>query len=144
MTLYTDTCLKNSLPSTTDWLSKWIDAFKKLIYPNGWPKKRPPWSKKFSPKGTIPNNYRPITCLPMMWNILTAQIRKGIYDSLISRGLFHEAQKRRHKATRGTEELLCIDQHILKESKARQKTSSYSVDWLKKKAMICTRYTTKL
>ena len=26
-------------------------------------------------KGTTPNNYRPITCLPMMWKILTAQIR---------------------------------------------------------------------
>ena len=27
-------------------------------------------------KGTAPNNYRPITCLPMMWKILTAQIRE--------------------------------------------------------------------
>ena len=25
-------------------------------------------------KGTAPNNYRPMTCLPMMWKILTAQI----------------------------------------------------------------------
>ena len=30
-------------------------------------------------KGTAPNNYRPITCLPMMWKILTAQIREEIY-----------------------------------------------------------------
>ena len=30
-------------------------------------------------KGTAPNNYRPITCLPMMWKILTAQIREKIY-----------------------------------------------------------------
>ncbi len=27
-------------------------------------------------KGTAPNNYRPIICLPMMWKILTAQIRE--------------------------------------------------------------------
>ena len=27
-------------------------------------------------KGTAPNNYRPITCLLMMWKILTAQIRE--------------------------------------------------------------------
>ena len=26
-------------------------------------------------KGTIPTNYRPKSCLPMMWKILTAQIR---------------------------------------------------------------------
>ena len=37
-------------------------------------------------KGTTLNNYRPITCLPMMWKILTAQIREGIYYSLTSRG----------------------------------------------------------
>ena len=30
-------------------------------------------------KGTAPNNYRPITYLPMMWKILTAQIREKIY-----------------------------------------------------------------
>ena len=34
------------LPSTTFWLSKWVDAYKKQTYPNGWPKKRPAWSKK--------------------------------------------------------------------------------------------------
>ena len=39
-------------------------------------------------KGTAPNNYRPITCLPMIWKILTAQIREKIYYSLTSRGLF--------------------------------------------------------
>ena len=28
-------------------------------------------------KETVSNNYRPITCLPMMWKILTAQIREN-------------------------------------------------------------------
>ena len=41
-------------------------------------------------KGTAPNNYRPITCLPMMWKLLTARIREEIYYSIISRGLFPE------------------------------------------------------
>ena len=39
-------------------------------------------------KGTAPNNYRPITCLSMMWKILTAQIKEKIYYSPTSRGLF--------------------------------------------------------
>ena len=39
---YMDTGLKNSLPSMTDWVSKWIDALK--TYPNGWLKEKPPWS----------------------------------------------------------------------------------------------------
>ena len=34
-------------------------------------------------KGTAPNNYRSITCLPMVWKILTAQIREEIYYSRI-------------------------------------------------------------
>ncbi len=59
-------------------------------------------------KGTAPNNYRPITCLLMMWKILTAQIREEIYYSLKSRGLFPD-------------ELFYIDQHILNESKNRRK-----------------------
>ena len=72
-------------------------------------------------KGTAPNNYRPIICLPMMWKILTAQIREDIYDSLISRRLFPKEQKGCRKWTRGTEELLYIDPNILKESKMRRK-----------------------
>ena len=72
-------------------------------------------------KGTAPNNYRPITCLPMMWKILTAQIREKIYNSLTSRGLFPGEQKGCRKGSRGTAELLYIDQHILNESKTRRK-----------------------
>ena len=44
-------------------------------------------------KGTTPNNYRPIPDLPMMWKILTVQIREEIYSSLTSHELFLEEQK---------------------------------------------------
>ena len=44
-------------------------------------------------KGTAPNNYNSITYLPMMWKILTAQMREEIYYSFTSRGLFPEEQK---------------------------------------------------
>ena len=44
-------------------------------------------------KGTVPNNYRPMTCLPIMWKILTAQIREKIYCSPTNRGLFPDEQK---------------------------------------------------
>ena len=49
--------------------------------------------QKKTPKGH-PDNYRPIMCLLMVWKIQTAHIRKEIYDSLISDGLFPEKQKR--------------------------------------------------
>ena len=56
-----------------------------------------------------------------MWKTLTAQIREEIYYSLTSRRLFPEEQKGHHKGSRGTAELLYIDQHILWESKTRRK-----------------------
>ena len=54
-------------------------------------------------------NNGPITCLPMMWTILTAHIRKEIYYLFTSRGFFHEKQKEYCKGSRGTGELLYID-----------------------------------
>ena len=67
-----------------------------------------------------PNNYRPITSLPMMKEILTARIREEIYNSLTSCGLLPEEQKGCRKGPRGLRELLYINQHILNESKTRQ------------------------
>ena len=92
------------------------------MYPNGWLKERPPW--------TDTNNYKPITCLPMMWKISTAQIREEIYNSVRSHGLFPEEQKGWCKGSRGTAKLLFIYQHILNESKTEK--SCYGLDWLKK------------
>ena len=88
-------------------------------------------------KGTAPNNYRPITYLPMMWKILTAQIRKEIYYSLISRRLFPDEQKGCHKGSRGTAELLYIDQRILNESKNRRKNLAMAwIDYKKAYDMV--------
>ena len=72
-------------------------------------------------KGTTPNNYRLIMYLPMIWKILTAQIREEIYYSLTIYGLFPKEQKGCCKGSRGTAELFYIDQHILNESKTRRK-----------------------
>ena len=71
-------------------------------------------------KDTAPNNYRPITCPPIMCKILTAQIWEEIYNSLTNRGLFPEEQKRCCKGSRGTAELLYKDQHILNQGKIRR------------------------
>ena len=88
-------------------------------------------------KGTAPNNYRPITCLPMMWKILTAQIREKIYYSLTSRGLFPDDQKGCYKGSRGTAELLYVDQHILNESKTRRKNIAMAcIDYKKAYGMV--------
>ena len=64
--------------------------------------------------------------------ILTAQIREDIYDSLRNRGLFTEDQKGSRKQTRGTGELLCIDQHILNDNKTRRKNLAMAWIYYKK------------
>ena len=60
----------------------------------------------------------------MMWKILTEQIREEIYYSLTSRGLFPEEQRGCCKGSRGTPEVLYIDQRILNESKTRRKNQA--------------------
>ena len=88
-------------------------------------------------KGTAPNNYRLITCLPMMWKILTAQIREKIYYFLTSRGLFPDEQKGCRKGSRGTAELLYIDQNILNGSKTgRKKLTMAWIDYKKAYDMV--------
>ena len=88
-------------------------------------------------KGTASNNYRPITCLPMTWKILTAQIREEIYYSLINCGLFPDKQKGCRKGSRGTAELLYIYQHILNESKNRRKNLAMAwIDYKKAYDMV--------
>ena len=66
-----------------------------------------------------------------MWQILTAQIRGEIYYSLTSRGLFPDEQKGCYKGTRGTAELLYIDQHILNETKTWRK--NLAMAWIDNK-----------
>ena len=88
-------------------------------------------------KGTTPNNYRHITCLPMMWKILTAQIREAICHSLTSRGLFPDEHKGCCKGSRGTAELLYIDKQILHESKTRRKNLAMAwIDYKKAYDMV--------
>ena len=78
-------------------------------------------SQKDLHKETAPNNYRPITCLPMMLKILTAQIREEIYGSLTSYGLFPEEN---HSI-------------LINESKTRQKNLTMAlIDYKKAYDMI--------
>ena len=45
-------------------------------------------------KGNIPWNYWSITCLPVMWKILTRKIREEIYSWLICNGSFSGRKKK--------------------------------------------------
>ena len=52
-------------------------------------------------KGNIVTNFRPITCLPMVWKLLQGIISEKIYYHLESKQLLPEEQKGCRKGTRG-------------------------------------------
>ena len=73
----------------------------------------------------------------MMGKILTGQIREEIYHSLTSHGLFPDEKKGCCKGSRGSAELLYIDQHILDESKTRRKNQAMAwIDYKKAYDMV--------
>ena len=64
--------------------------------------------QKDKSKGNIASNYRPITCLPLMWKLLTGLIADQIYAHLDHEKLLPEEQKGCRKGSRGTNDLLLI------------------------------------
>ena len=64
-------------------------------------------------------NYRPITCLPLMWKLFTGILSEELYDHLECAGLLPEEQKRCRQKSRGTKDQLMIDAVILRNSKPR-------------------------
>ena len=72
-------------------------------------------------RGNFPSNFRPITCLPIMWKILAGIIAECVYESLDSRGVLTAEQKGCERGTRGTHDLIYIDKMVLREVKRRRK-----------------------
>ena len=72
-------------------------------------------------KGNVASNYRPITCLPLMWKLLTGVTADQIYAHLDQEKLLLEEQKGCRKGSRGNNDLLYIDRAVIKEVTSRNK-----------------------
>lgn len=70
-------------------------------------------------KGSIPSNFRPITCLPLMWKLLTGVITTEVYGFI--EDMLPQEQKGCRKNSRGTHDLLFIDKMILRNARRNQK-----------------------
>jgi hypothetical protein len=75
---------------------------------------------KSKEKGAIPSNYRPITCLPTTFKLMTAIIADSMQDYLEQHGLIPDEQKGNRRQSRGTKDQLLIDKMILRNAKRRK------------------------
>ena len=71
-------------------------------------------------KGTAVENYRPITCLPTMWKLLSGIISDEIRNHLSNNGLLPMEQKGCLPKCRGTKDQLLTDKAIVKNCKRRK------------------------
>ena len=77
--------------------------------------------QKDKSKGNVAGNYRPISCLPLMWKLLTGVIADQINAHLHQEKLLPEEKKGCRKGSRGTNDLLYIVRAVMKEVKSRNK-----------------------
>lgn len=75
-----------------------------------------------------PQNYRPITCLPAVYKILTAVITRHINKHLRDNNLMAEEQNGCRINTKGCKELLVVDYILTKQ--ARKKLRNISIAWI--------------
>ena len=93
--------------------------------------------QKDKSKGNIASNYRPITCLPLMWKLLSGVIADQIYGHLDQQKLLPEEQKGCRKRSRGTNDLLYIDRAVIREVKSRKKNLAMAwIDYKKAYDMV--------
>ena len=84
--------------------------------------------RKDKNKGHVASNYRPITCWPLLWKLLTGLIADQIYAYLDQEKLLLEEQKGCSKGFRGTNDLLYVDRAVIKEAKSRNK--NLAMTWI--------------
>ena len=83
--------------------------------------------KNRSKSGLVSNN-RPITCLPLMWKLLTGIIGQSVYNHLEEEQILPPEQKGCRRGCRGTKDQLMIDKMILKN--CRRRLTNLAVRWI--------------
>ena len=83
---------------------------------------------KDTSKGNQPGNYRPITCLPLMWKTLTGIIADKLYVHIEAQGVIGEEQLGCRRQRRGTKEHLMLDKTVMRDSKKR--STNLAMGWI--------------
>ena len=64
-------------------------------------------------RGNIPTNYRPITCLSLVYKLLTGILRHLSYRHLDSNGFIPSQQKGCTQKSKGTKDYLLVDKMLI-------------------------------
>ena len=93
--------------------------------------------QKDKQKGNVVENYRPISCLPLMWKLLTGIMADCMYRYLEDNDKLPVEQKGCRKKCRGTKDQLLVDKMILMDSKRKHKNLAMAwVDYKKAYDMV--------
>ena len=68
-------------------------------------------------KGNFVSNFRPITCLPLIWKLLTDILAEELYEHLEKTNSLPWEQNGYRKGSRGTQDQQLIDKMIVKDCK---------------------------
>ena len=92
--------------------------------------------QKDNSKGNVASNYRLITCLPLMWKLLTGVIADQIYAHLDQEKLLPEEQRGCRKGSSGTNDLLYIDRAVIKVKSRNKNLAMAWIDYKKTYDMV--------
>ena len=84
--------------------------------------------KKDPTKGNAVDNFRPISCLPLLWKLMTDIIAESMHGFLESNNILPNEQKGCKREIRGTKDQLLIDKMVLKDSKRRH--TNLAMAWI--------------
>ena len=84
--------------------------------------------QKDKSKGNVASNCRPITCLPIMWKLLTGIISERQYNCLEETSIIPHQQKGCRRKCRCTKGQLLIDKMVMMNSKRRK--TNLSMAWV--------------
>ena len=88
-------------------------------------------------RGKAASNYRPITCLPLVWTLITGVTAEEVHGFLDINLLLSQEQKGCRRKSRGTNDLLFIDKMIMRQVKTRKRNLSMAwIDYKKAYDMV--------
>ena len=89
-------------------------------------------SQKDQERGSAVDNYRPISCLPLAWKLMTGIIADSMYEFFVVNDALPVEQKGCRRKSRGTKDQLLIDMMVLADCKRKHKNLAMAwVDYKK-------------